>query len=246
MLNFKIANTSIIFFLAKKNYNNNNLLDIFKSVVRKLSSFIIPLLFLEWLHCRKVVGFTSFVTTNAILHWKIPIIEILVEELLGMMHIQIDWKCVVNMSCLLYNLRLNIAPLKLNAHFKICAINHFVISKWHLFHLDQNCSTDVWPRSVFHPRLLLRPEEVKAKRSITPWGLSHPASGQSHLAWRMTLSVCCLILPVRMSPLARAYMPIGHYDLSGTDPTNDNWFNWRWWMKGFYGPWIISWWQSWG
>lgn len=132
------------------------------------------------------------------------------------------------------------------AHLKMCAISHFVICFFNgsNFTLDTNYSAVVWPRSVYQPTQSPRPEQVKANRSITTWGLSQPASGQSHLAWRMTLSVHCLILPVQMPPLARAYLPIDRCDLSGSSRRNDNWFNWRWWMKGFYGTWITSWWQS--
>lgn len=108
----------------------------------------------------------------------------------------------------------------------------------------KNYSAAVWPRSTLPPPTVAEATGSQGKEVHYTSGLSQPASGQFHLAWRMILSVRCLISPVRMPPLAWAYLPIDRCDVLGPGPRNDNWFNWWWWMKGFYGAWIISWWQS--
>lgn len=64
-------------------------------------------------------------------------------------HMHIDRQRMLWMSCLLCYLiwKVNTAALKMNAHLKIFAINHFVILKWQLFHfrskLFNRCLTQV-------------------------------------------------------------------------------------------------------
>lgn len=80
------------------------------------------------------------------------------------------------------NIRLNTAALKMKTHFKICAINHFVILKWQLFHFGSKLFSRCLTQDCFPPKTVAEARGSQGKEvhytsgSISPCVRTIPLS----------------------------------------------------------------------